>query len=145
MSSTILQNISLDARTLDKECPHIVRAIMILMWTLEGRNRPLAHPMTSLSRYLLIELARSPDRSENDIVGDVEFARITLGLGGLVEETIPTTVEVCTEPAIGLDDIGTEDPQSYVTPVHTLAVGTPGCRVTVPLGRQPELEINIPV
>ena len=63
VSSTLLQNISLDARTLDKECPHIVRAIMILMRTLEGRNRPLAHPMTGLSRYLLIELARSPDRS----------------------------------------------------------------------------------
>ena len=63
MSTILLQNISLDARKLNKECPHIVWAIMILMRTLEGRNRPLANPMTCLSRYLLIELARSPDCS----------------------------------------------------------------------------------
>ena len=82
------------------------------------------------------------EEAENDIAGDVEFARIALGLGGLVKETIPTTVEVCTEPVIGLDDIGTEDPQSYVTPAHTLAVGPPGCRVTVSPGRQPDLGVN---
>ncbi len=63
------------------------------------------------------------EEAENDIAGDVEFARIALGLGGLVKETIPTTVEVCTDAAIGLDDIGAEDSQSYMTPAHILAVG----------------------
>lgn len=57
MSSIFLQNISLDARVLDNECPHIVRAIMFFMWTLEGRSRPLVHPMTGLNRDLLLELA----------------------------------------------------------------------------------------
>ena len=73
--------------------------------------------------------------AENDIAEDVEFARIALDLGGLLEDTIPITVKVCTEPAIGLYDIETEDPQSCVTPVHTFAVRPLGCRVTVSPGR----------
>ena len=52
---------------------------------------------------------------------------------------------MCTEPAVGLDDIGTEDPESYVTHAHTLAVGPPGCRVTVSPGQQPDLGVNTPL
>jgi hypothetical protein len=48
------------------------------------------------------------EKAVNNIAIDVEFARVVLQ-GDLVAEIIPTTVEVCTNAEIGLDEIGAED------------------------------------
>ena len=92
-------------------------------------------------RLRLIYAVTGFEEAANDITRDVEFARVTLDLEGLLAETISTTVEACTDAAIDLDDIGAEDPQSYMTPAHTFAVGPPGCRslfswTTIRLGDQ---------
>jgi hypothetical protein len=50
------------------------------------------------------------EEATNDIAADVEFARIALQ-GGLVVEIIPTTVEVYTDAVVGLDDVGGKDLQ----------------------------------
>ena len=53
----------LGCTSLDKDCPHSVRAIMFFIRTFKGCKRPLAHLITGLSRDFLLELIRSSDRS----------------------------------------------------------------------------------
>ena len=63
MSAVLLENVKLDPLSLENECPHVLRAIMYLVRTLEGHKRPLAHPTNGLGLEYLLDLARSKDHS----------------------------------------------------------------------------------
>lgn len=40
MFTVLLENVKMDPLSLEHECLHVVRAIMYLVWTLEGHKRP---------------------------------------------------------------------------------------------------------
>ena len=62
ISEILLENVNIDALSLDNKCPHILRAIFF-MRILEGDKRLLAHPIVGLNTKFLLELAQSKDRS----------------------------------------------------------------------------------
>lgn len=63
MSVVLLQNIKMEPTSLEGECPHILRALLYLVRSLEGFNRPLAHPTRGLHGEYMRELARDPQHS----------------------------------------------------------------------------------
>ena len=63
LAAVLLENTTSEPLSLETECPHIVRALLFLVRTLQGNKRPLAHPTKGLDLKYLLELARSKDYS----------------------------------------------------------------------------------
>lgn len=63
MSAVLLQNTRIEPPSLEGECPHILRALLYLVRSLEGFNRPLSHPTRGLHGEYIMELARHPQHS----------------------------------------------------------------------------------
>lgn len=57
----LLENVKMDPLSLENKCPHVLKAIMHLVHTLDGHKRPFAHPTKCLTLEYLLELARSKD------------------------------------------------------------------------------------
>ena len=60
MSTILLENTRNEPSSLERECPQILRAILYLVRTLEGFNRPLSHPTRGVHGEYILELARDP-------------------------------------------------------------------------------------
>lgn len=52
-----MENVSTEPLSLDFECPHILRAFLVLVRTLHGHTRPLAHPEVGLTLKYILEFA----------------------------------------------------------------------------------------
>lgn len=63
MSAVLLENTKSDPLSLEQQCPHILRALLSLVRTLEGYKRPLAHPSKDLDLQFLLDIARSKEHS----------------------------------------------------------------------------------
>ena len=63
MTAVLLENVKSDPLSLETECPHILRALLSLVRTLEGYNRPLVHPSKGLHLQYILDIARSKDYS----------------------------------------------------------------------------------
>lgn len=63
LSAVLLENTTSEPLTLETECPHIIRALLCLVRTLEGNKRPLAHPIKGLVLDYILDLAQSKEYS----------------------------------------------------------------------------------
>lgn len=63
MSAVLLENTRNEPPSLERECPHILRALLSLVRSLEVSSRPLSHPTRGLHGENLMELARDPHHS----------------------------------------------------------------------------------
>ena len=59
----LLENISTEPLSLDLECPHIVRAFLILFRTLHGHTRALSHPDAGLTLQYILDFAVDNEKS----------------------------------------------------------------------------------
>ena len=59
----LLENVKMDPLLLENKCPHVLKANMHLVQTLDGHKRPFAHPTKGLTPEYRLELARSKDHS----------------------------------------------------------------------------------
>ena len=57
LEKTLLENVSTEPLSLDFECPHILRAFLVLVRTLHRHTRPLAHPEVGLTLKYILEFA----------------------------------------------------------------------------------------
>lgn len=58
----MLENVNTEPLSLELECPHLVRAFLILFKTLHGQNRPLSHPDAGLTLQYILEFAVDNDK-----------------------------------------------------------------------------------
>lgn len=63
LSAVLLESTTSEPLSLETQCPHILRALLSLVRTLQGNKRPLAHPTKGLGLGYLLDLARSKDYS----------------------------------------------------------------------------------
>ena len=63
MSTLLLENTRNEPLSLERECPHILRAFLSLVRSLEGSNRPLSHSTRGLHGEYIMELARDAHHS----------------------------------------------------------------------------------
>ena len=57
MSTVLLENTRREPLSLEQECPHILRALLYLVRTLQGHRRPLSHPITGVDQHFLLNVA----------------------------------------------------------------------------------------
>ena len=58
MSAVLLQNMKTEPLSLERECPHILRAFFCLIRNMEGFRRPLSYPIIGLHEEYIMGLAR---------------------------------------------------------------------------------------
>lgn len=58
MSAVLLQNTKEEPLSLERECPHILRAFFCLFRNMDGFRRPLSHPTLGLHEEYIMGLAR---------------------------------------------------------------------------------------
>ena len=63
METALLAQFSAEPLSLELECPHIVRAFLMLFRTLHGHSRPLPHPDASLTLDYILDFAVDNDKS----------------------------------------------------------------------------------
>ena len=63
LEATLLENCSCEPLSLELECPHIVRAFLVLFRTLHGHTRPLAHPNIGLTFQSILDYAVDNEKS----------------------------------------------------------------------------------
>jgi hypothetical protein len=84
MSAVLLENTKSDNLSLERECPHILRAFLQLVRNMEGFRHPLSHPIKGLHGENILGLARD---------------KIQLGSLTTISQNIPIT-GWCTVPGI---------------------------------------------
>jgi hypothetical protein len=60
---TLLENVSTEPLSLELECPHIVRAFLIVFRQLHGHSRPLSHPDAGLTLQYILDFAVDTEKS----------------------------------------------------------------------------------
>ena len=63
MSAVLVENTKSEPHSLQQECPHIVRAFLQLIRTLEGFTRPLSHPTRGLCLQYILQLTQDTNHS----------------------------------------------------------------------------------
>ena len=63
LEQTLLASVSTEALSLEVQCPHIVRAFLVLFRTLHGHTRPLPHPKVGLTFDYILACAVDQDKS----------------------------------------------------------------------------------
>ena len=63
LSAVLLENKKCEPLSLETQCPHILRALLYLVRTLQGIKRPLAHPTRGLDLNYMLDLVRSKEYS----------------------------------------------------------------------------------
>ena len=63
MSVVLLENTKTEPLSLERECPHILRAFLYLVRTQEGFRRPLSHPTEGLHGEYILELGQDTLKS----------------------------------------------------------------------------------
>ena len=63
LSAVLLENSKSEPLSLEAQCPHILRALLYLVRTLQGVKRPLAHPTKGLDLAYMLDLVRSKEYS----------------------------------------------------------------------------------
>ena len=63
IEKTLLENVSTEPLSLELECPHILRAFLILFRTLHGHSRPLSHPEAGLTLQYILDFAQDNEKS----------------------------------------------------------------------------------
>ena len=63
LEQTLLANVSTEPLSLELECPHIVRAFLVLFRTLHGHTRPLPHPSVGLTLDYILACAADQNKS----------------------------------------------------------------------------------
>lgn len=59
----LLENMSSEPLSLELECPHILRAFLVLVRTLHGHTRPLPHPDLGLTLQYILDFALDNKKS----------------------------------------------------------------------------------
>ena len=59
----MLENVSAEPLSLELECPHILRAFLVLFRTLHGHTRPLPHPDVGLTLDYILDFAVDNEKS----------------------------------------------------------------------------------
>ena len=59
----MLENVSSELLSLELECPHIVRAFLVLVRTLHGHTRPFPHLDIGLTVQYILDFANNKDKS----------------------------------------------------------------------------------
>ena len=57
MSTVHLENTRREPLSLEQECPHILRALLYLVRTLQGHRHPLSHPIRGVAQQFLLNVA----------------------------------------------------------------------------------------
>lgn len=63
MSTVLLENTKNQSLSLERECPHILRAFLYLVRILEGYSRPLSHPTRGLDLQYILQLTHETHHS----------------------------------------------------------------------------------
>lgn len=63
IEKTLLETVSTQPLSLELECPHIVRAFLVLFRTVHGHKCPLSHPDTGLTLQLILDFAVDREKS----------------------------------------------------------------------------------
>lgn len=63
LQATLLENVSTEPLSLEFECPHILRAFLLLVRGLHGHTRPLPHPDIGLTLKYILDFATDNDKS----------------------------------------------------------------------------------
>ena len=63
LEQTLLANVSTEPLSLELECPHIMRAFLVLFRTLHGHTRPLPHPSVGLTLDYILACAADQNKS----------------------------------------------------------------------------------
>ena len=63
IENSLLQNVSIDPLSLELECPHIVRAFLVLFRNMHGHTRPLPHPAAGLTLDYILDFAVDSEKS----------------------------------------------------------------------------------
>ena len=59
----LLENVATEPLSLELECPHIVKAFLVLVRTLHGHTRPLPHPFLGLTVQDILDFAIDKEKS----------------------------------------------------------------------------------
>jgi hypothetical protein len=63
IEATLLSPVISEPRTLESECPHIVKTLLMLARTLDVQSCPLAHPFRGLTLDNILDIARDSKKS----------------------------------------------------------------------------------
>lgn len=63
LEECLLSNVSTEPMSLEFDCPHILRAFLLLVRTLHGHTRPLPHPDLGLTLQYILDFATDNDKS----------------------------------------------------------------------------------